>query len=433
MAENIAQFPNFPRAVRSAPDPLALYLRPGRNDHLEMLKLISSGSAACFGSVFDPTQLERHKELKAEVLKHRLDAILDPKTQQLALPGSFTNTLGTLPWAIEDRPHGVADFQGTAGRRLISVLGDFVVEKGFTQVLAPTHILSSANDPWAEVDADSARKLRSHLDRNQGGGVPLIYSLAIPYSVFRDKEQRRALVDLLKTVPAAAVWLKIERFGSDSTPTAVRTYIEGAADFHELGIPVIADHVGGMAGLSLLAFGATGGIAHGITMGERFDASGWRHPRGGNPFSPARRVYVPGLDLLLKPTEAKALFDSSTRARGMFGCTDTDCCPRGIKDQVENPALHFLRQRIREVNGLGQVPEQLRPQRFLDQHLRPATDKALAAATINWGDTPMAKKMQENRKRLDSLRVALGNHAENHPPQSFAILPKTRVSREGRR
>lgn len=431
MSNNVTQFPNFPRAVRSAPDPLALYLRPGRNDHLELLKLMASGSTACFGSVFDPTLVDRHKELRNEVLRLGQDAILDPKTQQLALPGSFSPTLSALPWG-NDRPHGVADFQGTSGRRLVATIADFAIEHGFTQVMAPTHVLGSADDPWAAVDADAARRLRTRLDRQQGSEIPLIYSLAIPYSVFCNAEQHGKIIGRLKTVPATAIWLKIDRFGSNGSPTSVRNYIEASADFHELGIPVVADHVGGVAGLSLLAFGATGGISHGITMGERFDASGWRKVQKGSPFTPARRIYIPALDLLLKKADAEALFAASTRAKGLFGCADTNCCPRGIKDQIENPAQHFLRQRISEVNGLGKVPEQLRPQRFLDQHLRPATDKALAAATTNWDDDAMAKKMQDNRKRLDSLRIALGNHAEKTPPKSFALLPETRVVREAR-
>jgi hypothetical protein len=75
--------PIFPRAVRPAPDPLALYLRPGRNDHRDILNLISAGDAACFGAVFDPTLLRRHAELREQILKHRLDALLDTKTQPL--------------------------------------------------------------------------------------------------------------------------------------------------------------------------------------------------------------------------------------------------------------------------------------------------------------------------------------------------------------
>lgn len=100
---------------------------------------------------------------------------------------------------------------------------------------------------------------------------------------------------------------------------------------------------------------------------------------------------------------------------------------------LENPGRHFLHQRMREVSGLGRIPEQLRPQRFLDQHLRPTTDKAVAAATINWEDGAMAKKMQDNRKRLDALRIALGQQAETSPPRSFAPLPETRAARDARR
>jgi hypothetical protein len=84
------------------------------------------------------------------------------------------------------------------------------------------------------------------------------------------------LVEALRGVPASAIWLQIDRFGSSSTPTAACTYINGAADVHELGLPVVGDHVGGLVGLGMLAFGAVGGIAHGVTMHERFDTSRWR-------------------------------------------------------------------------------------------------------------------------------------------------------------
>jgi uncharacterized membrane protein YccC len=101
-----------------------------------------------------------------------------------------------------------------------------------------------------------------------------------------------------------------------------------------------------------------------------------------------------------------------------------------LEDMLENLGRHFLYQRMKEIGGLSQVPEQLRRQRFLDTHVRPATDKALTAATIHGEDEAMAKKMQENRRQLDALRVALGHHAERMPPQSFANLSKTRAARK---
>lgn len=427
----------FPRAVRPAPDPLGLYLRPGRNDHAEMLNLIASGDAACFGAVFDPTLCDRHEVLREQITAHRLDAILDPKTQPSATIGGYTEALGALPWG-RGRPHAMSDFEGASGRRLIAAVGDFVLANGFTQVMAPTHILRTANDPWLAVDIEVTHRMRDYLDRAGDTRIPIIYSLAVSNALFRDVNQRRRIIETLRTTPIAALWLKVDGFGAAASPTATRTYIAAAAEFHDLDVPLVGDQIGGAVGLSLIAFGAVGGIAHGITLGERFDASSWRRPppEEAPNFGPHRRVYVPAIDAMLKPKEAQALIEISTRTRSLFACNDSRCCPRGVRDMLEKPGRHFLYQRIKEISGLGQIPEGLRPQRFLDQHLRSATDKALAAATINWGDDPMAnvmaKKMQDNRKRLDNLRIALGNHAETTPPETFAQLPKTRAAREGR-
>lgn len=423
------EFPAYPRLVRPAPDPLALYLRIGRNDHTEALALAAAGDLGCFGVVFDPIYVERHKELRDQVLSRVLHAILDPKTQQSATPGGYNEALGKLPWGVQ-RPHMVADFVETTGRRLIAELGDFTLEHGFTQVLAPTHLLRSAEDEWLKVDIDATRRLREHLDRKNGGKVEIIYSLAITYAMLRDPEQRRHVINMLQGIPASAVWLKVDGFGSDSTPTGVRSYIDASADFHALGLPVVADHAGGIVGLSLLAFGATGGLAHGVTQAERFNAQSWRHPRIGDGFSAHPRVYVQPIDLLLKPTDARLLFEASTRAKGLFGCRDSGCCHRGITDMLQNPARHFIYQRIQEVKKLSLIPEQLRAQRFLDQHLRPATDLALAAANMNWRDEFMAKRTHKKRIRLDALRVVLGDYEINRQKQPPVYLPKTRASRE---
>jgi hypothetical protein len=434
MAQNVTLL--VPRNVRAAPDPLALYLRPGRNDHRDILNLIAAGDAACFGAVFDPTLHSRHGELREQVLKHRLDAILDPKTQASATEGGYTDAMGQLKWG-RGRVHRLADFEGAEGATLVEQIGEYALENGFTQVIAPTHLLRSADEPWFAVDVRATERLRSYLDRNGAGKLPIIYSLAVSYAAFRNRDQRRRIIDYVRCAPFNTLWLKVDGFGATCSPTAARTYIEASSELHDLAIPMVADHVGGAVGLALMAFGAVGGIAHGITLGERFDASTWRRaPTEDSKFGPHRRVYVPAIDAMLKPREADALINMSHRTRGLFACNDSRCCPRGPKDMMENPGRHFLYQRMKEITALGQIPEQLRPQRFLDQHLRGATDKALAAATINWGEEPlslsMAKKMQENRKRLDALRIALGHHAEKAPPQTFAVLPKTRAAREER-
>jgi hypothetical protein len=136
-------------------------------------------------------------------------------------------------------------------------------------------------------------------------------------------------------------------------------------------------------------------------MHERFDASRWRkEQQPGHGWLMPKRVYIHELDLMLKPDEARLLLESTARARSLFGCRDSHCCPRNVKDMLENPARHFLYRRIQDVAGLGQTPESLRAQTFLERTLRPMTDRALAAANINWSDEAMANKTRDQRKRL---------------------------------
>ena len=93
MSDKIIPFPGSRQAVLPSPDGLGLYFRPARNDHRELLNLSAAGDAHYFGAVFDPTLVKRHGELRAQVLRVQLDAILDPKTQQSSLPGSYNDDL----------------------------------------------------------------------------------------------------------------------------------------------------------------------------------------------------------------------------------------------------------------------------------------------------------------------------------------------------
>lgn len=245
--------------IRPVPDPLALYIRAGRNDHGELLSLIAQGDARCFGFVIEATALKRHRELRERALAARTDVILDPKTQAAATRGGHTPEISKLPWAL-DRPHTVDDFHGARGRKISAAIGDCAIEYGFTQVIAPTHTLSSSSDEWFARDLECSRWLRTHLNDHGQEHVQVVYSLAIPYAVFRDATERRALIRGLRESRADALWLRIDGLGSNATPNGLRSYIEGARDFAKLSIPIVADGMGGIPGLSLLAFGVAGGF-----------------------------------------------------------------------------------------------------------------------------------------------------------------------------
>ena len=61
-------------------------------------------------------------------------------------------------------------------------LGEFAIEHRFTQILAPTHLLQDAGDPWLARDIEASERLRALLWIGMvGKGIQLIYPLAIPY------------------------------------------------------------------------------------------------------------------------------------------------------------------------------------------------------------------------------------------------------------
>jgi hypothetical protein len=416
------------RPVRSAPQPIGLYFRVGRNDQRDLLNLMATGDVGCFGLVLDPTLAGSQKEIRDRALARRLDVILDPRTQAAAMIGGYTPSLGKLPWGL-GRMHEARDFDGAAGRRLIGGIAQFVVDHGFTQVLAPTHLLREENERWLETDLESTATLRDELNGRGGAAIPVIYPLAISYAMLRNQAQREYLVEELKRAPIDSLWLQVDGFGASSTGAAVRTYLDTATDFHVLGKPIVADRTGGLVGLSLLAFGGVGGLSHGVTIGETFDSAHWRRPRGEKSFGIAHRVYLPQIDMQLSRQEAEALFALGTKARAYFACRDTSCCPRNLADMMENPARHFLYQRMHEVAGLSHVPDALKPAQFVEQHLRSATDRLVAAASLPFRDPDFAKRVSLHRRRLDMMRVILGKLALNSTELSVARLPKTRAAR----
>lgn len=96
---------------------------------------------------------------------------------------------------------------------------------------------------------------------------------------------------------------------------------------------------------------------------------------------------------------------------------------------LENPAQHFLRRRIDEILNLSAIPLSLRPARFVDQRLRSTTDAVLAAANLEWTDVALAKRMREQRRRLDRMRIALGDLAASADKRSISIVPHRRIVR----
>ena len=149
-------------------------------------------------------------------------------------------------------------------------------------------------------------------------------------------------------VDVDAIWLRVGGISASAgSPAAVKAYIAAAAEFHGWGIPVVADQIGGPFGL-LICLPLVRSV--GFRMGSRWvNASTMGDIAGPATVPRSRRrvrVYVPALDLMLKPTLAEELVRSSPRNKGMFGCRDKFTVPRGVDDMLGNGG-HFMVQQHR--------------------------------------------------------------------------------------
>ena len=432
MADNVIRLPR-PSDARPVSDRLGLYLRVGFGQHSELLEVMASGEHDFHGLVIEAQHARRHADLCAHALGAGMDVVLDPKTHAMALPGSFSEGLVALPWANKQY-HTARDFEGDFGRAIAEGIAQMAVEHSFTQVLGPTHLLSGANDRWLRLDIENMGHLRTFLDA-AGSGIELIYPVALPMGIWRDPVERAAIVAAIADAPADALWLRIENFGAGETGDKTIAYIEAARAFHELGIPVIADHAGGLSGLGLLAFGAVSGLAHGITMLEGFKAYSWRRPRIERPQTggPVTRVYIPRLDLHLTREEARAFLRSSTRTMGRFGCRDTHCCPGGIDGTLSNPTRHFVHQRSNEIAAMSGVPQSLRPAEYLEQNVHPATGHVSAAFGLGAISEELKGKFEKKLKAMERFQQAMSHFLRVDETRSTALLPPRRSDRTASR
>ena len=429
MSSNVIHLPR-PRSERPHAEGSGFYVRVGRNDHVELLDLLAAGEGGIFGFVIDALNGERHRELITEAQRRGLDVILDPKTQQMGFPGAHNERLAALPWGL-DRHHSVADFDGREGQQRAAQIVEAALKGGFTQLLGPTHLLSSPNDPWLRRDIAMMNRTREEIVRS-GEVLDLIYPLAVPMSLLRNADERRAIIVALADAPSDSIWLKVENFGDDSTGEKVASYIAACRDFHERGLPLVGDHVGGLPGLGALAFGAVGGIAHGVTLHQSFRAASWRRqPDTGTAFGPGWRVYVPQLDLPLKPKAAQALFAVSPKIKAMCGCRNTHCCPHGIHDMLNHPARHAIYQRAREIEHISAVPQSLRAGQYLNQGVRKVSDDVAQVVAFFVEDDALAKRLKDKQREMSLFRQMIAHLVETDEVTSVAIAPARRQARRG--
>ncbi len=247
--------------------------------------------------------------------------------------------------------------------------------------------------------------MRSELDALGGGHIHLYYPLLIPYGWLSLHEAMISLAGMLSTMPVNAVWLRVSNFQNDKSAAAVRNYIEGTRVLLSANRPVIADHVGGLSGKAIVAFGAAGGLAHGIDAHEAFKVANWKRA-AADGFGVSTRVYIADADLYIDArTFGPVLENPVIRAR--MGCRNKQCCPRGMDDMFGNAKAHTINACFEQLALLAEGTPSQRPNAFIRQALiRTGANLMKLDHALN-GYPELQQRIQRKRRFVDDLRLTL--------------------------
>ncbi len=347
---------------------------------------------------------------------------------EMATAAGFTERRSALPWAGRG-VHRPQDLSGAAGQDVVGAIVEFAAKFGFNALIVGHYLERGTDDIWFAIDLALLRELRRQLDVRQLEDVALYYTLALPTSVFHDPSKRSGIKSALNKLEVDGLWLRVHPFGAGSGHLTLQRFIHSCRELHSLNMPLILEKAGNI-GLPLLAFGAISGIETGVSSGDKFDFHRLSRPRvvQKKSFAAHARVYLPGLGLFLDRETASLFFNNRSLKAG-YGCQNTACCKRGTFDTLSDPRRHFVFTRMEEVGEIGQVPPSLRPGQYLENMLRPATDRLGRVLQTNLNDE-IKGRLERERRKLDGWRETLGEISRTQPATTLAVTPVRRVARK---
>lgn len=434
MASNVVQMPSM-TALRT---PIGHIIRTGETSYKRLENLHAEGKFPAKAVIFDASKARFQKEFIQALKADGADVILDTKVAELSEVGRYRGTAADTPWALNDRPLEADDFARGSNFHLYGQVARSAVELGVTVVMAPTHFLrNGALDPWLAIDVGGVERLRAALDREGGHDIAIDYPLIIPHTRLQNMQDRIRLLQALRGLPFDNLLVRLSGFGANAGPLSVKRTFLAIGELQSLDRPVILDHVGGLVGLSAIAFGFASGIAHGIGERDSFDARNWHQaPKKRDPDgSFGRGVYipVPGLDRSFLAKDLQSIA-STPKGRRLISCDDRRCCPHGLASMIEHPRAHIAKQKFRSIDDLFSVPDTRRASHFMSVDMRNAERKAGDLARLNTGNNKLDAALARGRKRIDSMARMYETLSESNRPAPSPIkrrnIPNTASGRE---
>jgi hypothetical protein len=438
-----AQILPFPVASTpsGAASPLAFFMRIGEA-HKKLADLHAAKELPAQRAVVDASRLRYQRELVRALRDEGAEVVLDTEAAELASRAKYRGHSRLAPWAVEGSvaPLGPDAFKKGAPVDIVGQMARFAVENSFSVVLSPAHYLGDPDvKDWLTVDRDVCVRLREALDREGGRDIGIDYPLIVPHTDLADAGTRGHLAQQLADLPIENVWIRASGMGSDAGPLTLKRYLSGIGGLHNLGKPIIADHIGGLVGLAAMAFGVVSGVAHGVGERERFDARAWHKPTPerdpDDPFGRAVRVWLPGLNKSLTRAELE-LLAKARNGRRLVSCGDRSCCPHGLDDMMADPRRHAARQSFKQIDQLQAIPDLRRQHYFLNgpmqeadrsaRQLRQLRPVSADAERLKVDSAALMRRLSDHSRKLEKLCGTLEAIHEGRPENAPRISPVVR-------
>lgn len=439
----------FPLAA-SARSPLAHFIRIGEA-HKKLADLYASGRLPVRKVVIEASRMHFQRELIAALRDDGVEIVLDTEAAELAARAKAGGHSRHAPWAsaADGKLLGPEYFRRNEPTDVIGRIARTAIEYSVDTVLAPAHYLADPEfSNWLSIDSKACTFLRAALDRHGGKHIAIDYLVIAPHTQLNSNEVRGRLTEVISDLPVDNVWVRASGLGTDAGPQTMRRYLSAIGSFHNLGKPIIADHLGGLPALAAMTFGAVSGVAHGIGERERFDARSWHKPpparKAGDEFGRAVRIGIPGLGKTGTIKELE-LLASAKGGRRLVACGDRYCCQHGLKDMINDPRRHAAYQAIKPVQALEEVPALSREHYFLNGPMLDADRLARGIKQLKPSETEaqrrdidldkLMKRYHDHSRKLEQLRTTLEKVHESRSdemPRARPVAPRLAGSRQTR-
>lgn len=393
--------------------PVGHFIRLGESSYRKIADLAAEGAIKSHRFVVDGSKIKHLKGIIQMLQGKGAEIVLDPRTIELSSRHKCAGMAAGAPWASLERgtPLSPDIFRADHPSDIFGAIARTAVENRVNAVLAPTHFLADPDfDGWYPIDLEGCQLLRRALDRVGGAEIAIDYLIAARLRDFNDQQFQSQVMEDLPNLPIENLWIRASMISPDTSPTNAERLIRTLAGWHNVGLPIVMDYMGGLTSEALLAMNVASAVAHGFGEESSFTTSNWgdspkKRDKEGSKDGRATRIGLTALGRSFTSGELEVLL-SAHGAKTALLPNDRRILPNGIDDVRDDPRRFNAAEAQRRIAQIAKTPTIERPNYFWKHRMREVVAAAKKAAKLN----PRPEIAKEHNVDLEKLHARLVKH-----------------------